>query len=125
MAWSENQTTISLTAAADLSSSQYRFVTVDGDGKAALTADDGNPIGILQNDPTAGQAATVCISGVSKLYIGVTGALDSGSQLSSMAAGAGKVPDSSAFRCAIALEDSTANGDIISVVFTGANSTTV
>mgnify|MGYP003149618609 CR=1 FL=1 len=79
MAWENSQLKITLMAAADLSSSQYRFVTVDGDGKAALSSDDGNAIGVLQNTPEAGEAATIAISGVTKLYIGTTGSLDSGS----------------------------------------------
>ena len=70
MAISENQACITLEAAADLSAKQYYFVAVDTDGKAALTGDDGNPIGVLQNKPTAGQAATICVTGVSNVYIG-------------------------------------------------------
>ena len=125
MAWENSQLKITLMAAADLSSSQYRFVIVDGDGKAALSGDDGNAIGVLQNTPEAGEAATVAISGVTKLYIGTTSTLDSGSIISSQAEGAGKIQDSGAYRLGIALEDSTANGDIISIVFTGANGSTV
>ena len=78
MAFSENMQTISLVAASDLSGKQYYFVAVDTDGKAALTGDDGNPIGVLQNKPEAGQAATVAIAGVTKLYIGTESGLGAG-----------------------------------------------
>jgi len=125
MAWTDNMQTISLTAAADLSSYQYRFVKVDGDGNAALCGDDGNAIGVLQNAPESGQACTIAISGVTKLYIGTTSTLDSGSIISCEANGAGKIQDSGAYRLGICLEDSTADGDIISIVFTGANGSTV
>ena len=75
----------------------------------------------LQNTPAAGEAAVVAIGGVSKLYIGTTGSLVAGSIVVSEAAGAGILTNGSAAALAIALEDSTANGDIISVVVTGAN----
>jgi hypothetical protein len=125
MAWENSQARITLTAAADLSALQYRFVKVDGDGKAAICGDDGNAIGVLQNAPGSGEAATIAISGVTKLYIGTTSTLDSGSIISCEADGAGKIQDSGAYRLGICLEDSTANGDIISIVFTGANGSTV
>jgi hypothetical protein len=121
MAWESSQTCITLTSHADYSSSQYRFVTVNSSGSAELTAADGDAIGILQNNPGAGEAAVVAIGGVSKLYIGTTGSLAAGSIVASEAAGAGILTNASAAALAIALEDSTANGDIISVVVTGAN----
>jgi len=125
MAFEGSKLTITLPAASDLSAKQYRFVTVDGDGKLALSGDDGNAIGVLQNAPASGEAATIAISGVTKIYIGTTSTLDSGSILSSEANGAGKIQASSAYRLGICLEDSTAAGDIISIVFTGANGSTV
>ena len=121
MAWESSQTCITLTSHADYTASQYRFVMVNSSGSAEVTAADGNAIGILQNNPDAGEAAVVAVAGVSKLYIGTTGALVAGSIVASEAAGAGILTNASAAALAIALEDSTANGDIISVVVTGAN----
>ena len=93
MAFSDNQTCISLPAAADLSAKQFYFVAVDTAGKAALTGDDGNPIGILQNKPTAGQAAQICVAGVSKLYVGTESGLGAGYNVGCDANSAGKVSD--------------------------------
>lgn len=60
--------TFTLEAAADLSAKQFYFVKIDSDGKAAaITADTDIPAGILQNAPTAGQAATIMHSGISKV----------------------------------------------------------
>lgn len=65
---------ITLTAAADLSAKQYNFVKLDGNGDVVLTdaSSAGEiPIGVLQNAPTSGQAATVMIVGISKVEAGV------------------------------------------------------
>lgn len=64
---------ITLPAAADLSSYQYRCVTVDANGRVALAADAQalTVIGILQNKPAgADAAARVRISGISKCVFG-------------------------------------------------------
>ena len=64
MAYSESTTTISLPASADLSASQYCFVTINTSGQVELTGSAGNAIGILQNTPdAAGRAAEVLIAG--------------------------------------------------------------
>jgi len=62
--------TITLEAAADLSASQFHFVGVNSAGKAALailSTGTGDVLGILQNKPIAGQAASIMIDGVSKV----------------------------------------------------------
>ena len=59
---------ITLKAAADLSSSQFLFVKTDADGKVNVcTALTDRPIGVLQNKPTSGQAATVMVVGLTKI----------------------------------------------------------
>jgi len=59
---------ITLEAAADLSAKQYHFVKVDSNGKAAACAALTDvPVGVLQNDPTAGQTAEIVVVGVSKV----------------------------------------------------------
>ena len=78
MAFEQSKLTITLEAGADLSAKQYYFVAVDTSGKAVLTGDNGNPVGVLQNKPTAGQAASVCVYGVTKLYIGTESGLGAG-----------------------------------------------
>lgn len=60
---------ITLEASTDLSSNQYHFVKVDTSGKAALaiTSTAQEVLGVLQNKPSSGQAASVMIDGVSKV----------------------------------------------------------
>ena len=56
------------TAAADLSAKQYHFVVLASATTVNVaTAITNAPIGILQNDPEAGEQAVVRISGVSKV----------------------------------------------------------
>lgn len=62
-----------LVAGEDLSDSQFCGVDVDTDGEAALPVQGKRAIGIVQNKPTAGQAATVVVTGVSKVHVGATG----------------------------------------------------
>ena len=65
---------ITLEAAADLSSNQYNFVKLDASGNVVICDVDSAgqiPIGVLQNKPTSGQAATVMITGVTKVEAGV------------------------------------------------------
>lgn len=60
------------TAGADLSAKQYTFVKIDN-GTSNVVAVSGatdRPIGVLQNAPTAGQAAEVCIVGGTKVKVG-------------------------------------------------------
>lgn len=58
---------ISVIAAADLSAKQFHFVKIDSAGKVAIAGLGERVIGILQNKPGLDQAATVRISGKSKL----------------------------------------------------------
>ena len=114
MAYQQAQTKITLKAGADLSAKQYFFVKIDTDGDVVLAGDGQNAIGILQNAPASGEAASVAISGVSKIVIGTTGTLDSGSVISSDADGKANVGASSDFALAILIEDTSANDDVVS-----------
>jgi hypothetical protein len=63
---------VTRTAGEDLSAAQFKFVKLDnGDGtvKAVDGATD-RPFGVLQNAPTSGQAAEVCIVGGTKVEAG-------------------------------------------------------
>jgi|688.fasta_scaffold186437_2 hypothetical protein len=67
MAYENNTETFSIPAAADLSTHQYKLVTVNSSGQVALANATALVCGVLQNKPTAaGQAATVAYGGVSK-----------------------------------------------------------
>jgi hypothetical protein len=64
---------ITLVAAADLSSGQYKFVKLDNTGKAVLCSGaTDKPIGVLQNAPISGQEAEVLVAGGTKVVAGGT-----------------------------------------------------
>lgn len=57
-----------LTASADLSGKQYYFVKMSGAKTVTVcAATTDKPIGVLQNNPVSGGAATVCAIGVTKV----------------------------------------------------------
>jgi len=59
---------ITLEAGADLSSSQYNFVKLNSSGKAVeCSAVTDKPVGVLQNNPTSGQAAEIVVVGLTKV----------------------------------------------------------
>lgn len=74
-------------AGEDLSAKQFCFVKIDnGDGEVvAVNGATDRPIGVLQNAPTAGQAAEVTISGGTKVACG--GSASFGQPLFSSASG--------------------------------------
>jgi hypothetical protein len=72
---------ITVAAAADLSAKQHFFVKADGN----LAGAGAEALGVLQNDPTSGQAAAIRVMGVSKVVYGGTIAV--GDQVSSDASG--------------------------------------
>lgn len=84
MTWYNNNQTITLEAAADLSGSQYHLVVCDSNGLAALAGDGAtNVIGVLQNKPGQGEAAAVMVVGVTKVV--ASAAITAGDQLASTA----------------------------------------
>jgi len=73
MATSDAVKMASFPANADLSASQYCFVSVNSSGKVAVTGDGLSADGILQNDPAAAdREAAVAIGGRSKVKLGGT-----------------------------------------------------
>lgn len=59
---------ITLEAGEDLSAKQYYFVKLDAAGKAVVcTGATDKPVGVLQNDPTSGQAAEIVVVGLTKV----------------------------------------------------------
>ena len=77
---------ITLPAAADLSAKQYYFVKVNTSGQAALcAAATDRPIGVLQNTPTAGQAAEVLVVGGTKIVSSAS--IDEGSLIGTASTG--------------------------------------
>lgn len=96
--------TVTLVAAADLSAKQFFGVSVNSAGQAAIADGDDQVIGILQNNPGAGQAATVAYGGVSKAK--AAGTIAAGSRVTTNAAGA-------------IVAASTAGDSVIGVALTG------
>lgn len=82
-----NHHTVSVPAAADLTAKQFYAVKVDSNGKAALAGAGEFAIGVLQNKPNSGQAATVAWGGITKavaggsITAGATVAVDSNGKL--------------------------------------------
>jgi len=62
-----------LIAGEDLSGSQFCGVNVDGDGHAILPTQGARAVGVIQNKPDNGEAATVVVTGVTKVLVGITG----------------------------------------------------
>jgi hypothetical protein len=68
MAYEAGGTDLSWLAAEDLSSYQYRFITIASDTTVQLANGATEyPIGILQNAPSSGEVAVVRVMGISKL----------------------------------------------------------
>ena len=73
MAVQESRETRTFIAGEDLSSSQFKFVTLEADGQIDLAdADAERCIGVLINDPASGSEATVVISGKTMVTAGGT-----------------------------------------------------
>lgn len=61
------------TASADLSTKQFHFVKFSGNGTVDVcSAITDNPCGVLQNNPASGEAAVVCVSGLTKVVANAT-----------------------------------------------------
>jgi hypothetical protein len=75
-------------AGSDLSTGQFKFVSLASDGQVDTTAAaGGNAIGVLLNNPSAaGRAATVCVGGSVNVICG--GTIAAGAQIQSGADGA-------------------------------------
>jgi hypothetical protein len=68
MAYEQPGFQISLTAGADLSGAQFKFVKLESDGEVIVC--DGVtdiPVGVLQNKPESGQTAVIMVMGVTKV----------------------------------------------------------
>lgn len=86
MAVMQSRDTRTFIAGEDLSSSQFKFVTLESDGEVDLADAAGeNAIGVLINDPAAGEAATVVVSG--KVMVTSGGTIAAGAQIQTDASG--------------------------------------
>lgn len=113
MAYEEKLETVTMIAGADLSSSQYLFVKADSTARTVVLSGDGeDAFGVLQDTPTAGQACTVAVGGVSKVKLGDTVA--AGAVVASGASGVGVTSTNGDYMLGIALAGG-ASGEIIPV----------
>lgn len=115
---------ISLEAGADLSAKQYYFVKLDNAGKAVVCSGvTDKPVGVLQNNPTSGQAAEVVVVGLTK--ISSDAALAIADQIGTSADGQAAVyvsgTDTTKYIVGTVLETSGAAGVINSVLVNCAN----
>lgn len=115
MAKQESLTSISIPAAGDLSAGQFRFVNVDGNGRAALVASaGGRGVGVLQDDPAAiDRPACVAVAGRAKVVAGDT--VTAGDNVQSDANGAAITAASGDYILGIALTGG-ASGELIEVL---------
>lgn len=130
-----NLVCITRVAGADLTNAQYLAVKLNSTGQVVLAGAGEKALGILQNNPGAGQAATVAVGGVSKMRAGgviapfasVTPNADG--EAITATPGAVKTDDAGAALDDVLgsfvlgdalLEANSADGDIISVLITKA-----
>jgi hypothetical protein len=86
MAVMQSRDTRTFIAGEDLSSAQFKFVTLESDGQVDLADAAGeNAIGVLLNDPASGEAATVAVSG--KVMVTSGGTIAAGAQIQTDASG--------------------------------------
>lgn len=119
----------SFEAGEDLSSAKWRFVTLETDGQVDLAdADAEATLGVAMTNPdTAGQAVTVAVSGVVKVYAG--GSITAGDEVVTDASGEAVEKSTSssatAVTAGVALEDAD-DGDVfqIQIVPLGAGNVT-
>jgi len=86
MAVMQSRDTRTFVAGEDLSSAQFKFVTLESDGQVDLADAAGErAIGVLLNKPTSGAAATVAMTG--KVMVEAGAAVTAGDQIQTNAAG--------------------------------------
>ena len=86
MAEQESRDTRTFIAGEDLSSSQFKFVTLESDGQVDLADSAGeNCMGVVINDPASGGEATVVVSG--KTVVTAGGTIAAGAAIATDASG--------------------------------------
>jgi hypothetical protein len=84
-------------AGADLTTHQYKWVKLNSSGDVVLCDTDGEiALGVLQNVPESGEAASVRIQGVSKLVIAASEALTAGDYVGTTSAATATKVDATA-----------------------------
>ena len=104
---------ITVTSSADLSAKQFYATTMETSGKIALADSAGEQcLGVLQNKTSAdGKIGRVRINGVSKVVVST--AVEEGAELSATTSGKLTTASAGHYILAVALEPSSADGDIV------------
>jgi hypothetical protein len=107
---------ITLPAAGDLSTHQFKGIACDNTGKAALAGAGVAIVGVLQNKPSAAnQAATIMAEGVTP---GVAGAAVAAGASVEMDANGLFITLAAGVRVGIALQQATLANQVISILLT-------
>ena len=86
MAVMQSRDTRTYVAGEDLSAAQFKFVTLEADGEIDIADAAGErALGVLQNQPAAGKAATVCMTG--KVMVVAGAAVTAGDEIQTDASG--------------------------------------
>lgn len=110
----QGKTIPGLVAAADYSAAQHRFVLIDSNGAALLSSAAGPMDGVMENNPAAGQAATVHHGGTAKVE--ASAAISVGDEVGSAADGKARSAQSGDHIAGVCLVAASADGDLCSVV---------
>ena len=116
MGLSSAKHTITIEASADLSASQFRFMSVDSSGQLAATGDGAAADGVLQDKPAAaGRAGLLQIGGRTKVEAGA--AVTNGAQVASDSVGRVVPAASGDVILGRALNAASAAGEVIAIIF--------
>lgn len=107
---------LSESAGIDLSTHQFKAVKYDGSGNLILCTAGALAAGVLQNDPTSGQAGDVMVLGVSRAIAG--GSFAKGVALASNAAGLLVAAAGGDHVVGVSRGAAGASGDIVPVLVT-------
>lgn len=123
MAQASNQVVKSFIAGEDMSSDQYKFVMIEAGVNSTVVkagaggaAEGNHVIGVLQNAPEDGEAASVAILGTSKLKMAA--ACDAGEKIMSSSGEGTPVTGDTYSVGGIALETSVGSDSVIEVLLT-------
>lgn len=99
-------------AGSDLSAAQFKLVALAADGEVDVAGAGAQAIGVCLNQPAAGKAATVCLTG--KVLVEAGAAITAGDELASDAAGAVVTATTGDIVMGYALEDGV-DGQIVAI----------
>lgn len=109
--------TITLTANADLSSSQYCFMKVNSSGKILVPAAGGDAVGVLQDKPAAADRAGCVMVGTGVTRVLAGGSASVGGLVASDSSGRAVAAVSGDFILGTFLEAPTGSGQVVSILF--------